>query len=1147
MAVKTTEREVADWISKQIDKIIEKGGYPFTSSSTDPSLPGNTSLFPDIVIWFDRQAGDAFAFIELKPPGKYEDNERLPEVAERLRVNYAITWNFSQAILFHCDNKLTEKKRFPTHVISELREWLQADKQIEIIKHLKCFLDDLKELNQKGHLHQFEPDKYFFINLLHDTTNSLKEYFVKHLQKANQKKEFKKEIEAFITEQGFPDLDIKEINELVAGQWVYGLITKLLFYLTIRRNFQDLPDIVADAQKSRSFSDVIKRAFNEARKLDWQAVFEAESRYEKIGIPQSCNTILKDLLKRLDEYNFGKLKEDVIGEIFENLIPENEKQKYGQYFTGEDLVDFILGFVVQDTDGYYCDPTCGSGTFLNRMYSRLKFMSAHSKKHQDILPQIWGFDIAKFPAELATINLFKQEISDYRNFPQIQVSDFFDIKPGQIFKFPPPKADPERFIKIERAIPQFDGLAGNFPFIRQEQIEKKVPGNKAKITRVLLDDWKQDYPELFNINKKKGKEIKLSGQADIYAYLFFHVAKFMKPNGRLGFITSNSYLDVGYGYELKKFFLKKFKIVAIVASWAEPWFDFASVNTIFTIIEQCNDESERTEHVVKFVKVKKKLKDLIPYPDLEFDEINRWNHIDKLVRKIEYAYSKDKVHSSYEDDNFRIRFEKQEDLLEELEDSYKYTKWGKYLRAPDVYFDILDKAKDKLILLKDHKDIKDIRRGYTTGINDFFYLEPTGLKTKSKKYINVKNKKGWIGDIEKIFLKPVIKSPKESDKIEIDNSKLKYLLFMCDYKETDLKASGYKGAFDYIQWGKQQKTKKDGMAWPIVPSVKSRKYWWNLGCREPYLLLMQMVNNDRFLIFTNCEKAHVDHNLFEIDISSKFFDITAALLNSSFLALNREIISRINLGDGATKTEGIDWENNIFIFDYHKFTKRQISKIVTCFNKIKIRPILSFKDEIKQKDRQDFDKAILEAANIDPVEYLPRIYKGLGQIVEERLNLPKMRKKTKKLKYEVSTEEVKKKVEEEILPDGLNIFPDFYISNRVKFLEINTSGKNLKIGNHFFGKYEIIDTDNQKIYEAKGIDEANYIVCAYKPNEYIIKIPENEKIIIKAVTEYNKYIVSLFRKLTKRAYSGTQNHNAADQIALDILRENGYSGSFELS
>jgi multidrug efflux pump subunit AcrB len=53
---------------------------------------------------------------------------------------------------------------------------------------------------------------------------------------------------------------------------------------------------------------------------------------------------------------------------------------------------------------------------------------------------------------------------------------------------------------------------------------------------------------------------------------------------------------------------------------------------------------------------------------------------------------------------------------------YEGNKWGgKYLRAPDIFFTILEKGKGKLVRLG---DIADVRRGFTTGCNEFFYLTP---------------------------------------------------------------------------------------------------------------------------------------------------------------------------------------------------------------------------------------------------------------------------------------------------------------------------------------------------------------------------------------------------------------------------------------
>ncbi len=1170
MGTEATEREVTGWLSGEINRILSQGGYPFEESTIETGLSGKTYRFPDIVIWFDRSARDAFAFIEIKPPGKQEDTGRIPEVAARLKVKFALTWNFTEAVLYHVGKTLNVKKPYPTYALSTLDEWLREDKRISLREYLRKFLDDLKELHEKGHLHKFPPDKYFFIKLLQDSTEKLHGYFEDHLSKAMQKKLFKKDIDVFLAEQGIPEMPTRDVRKLLARQWSYGLITRILFYLTVRRHFSHLPDIIKESAEARSIDKVIHNAFQKAREVDWQAVFEAEDPIEKIGIPKSCDNILADLLKRLGEYNFGELGEDVIGEVFESLIPENEKRRLGQYFTREDLVDLIIGFVVQSPKGHYLDPTCGSGTFLNRLYSRIKWQANYSKPHIDLLSQIWGIDIAKFPAELATINLFRQDIGNYTNFPRVKVLDFFDVSPGQELEFRLPKSRHGHPTTRQVKLPKFAGMAGNFPFIRQEQIEKKKRGYKDKLTKGIALDWFREYPEVFKEQKKIRKtelenshtlddkklseyidhlvqkkhiDLKLSGQADIYAYLFLHCAKFLERDGRMGFITSNSWLDVNYGYVLKKFFLDHFRIVAIVSSWAEPWFHFASVNTLFTIFERCDDANLRNENYVRFVKVKKKLEELIPFRDLAFEESERWGHIDMLVRKVEYCKVPDEKQSiqSVEDDDFRIRSVKQEYLLKELEREKQFSKWGKYLRAPEVYFDVLEKAKDFLI------PMGEIRRGYTTGINDFFYLEPTGEKAKRPRCLNVKNSRGWTGDIESRFLKPVIKSPKEADQIVLDPDKLRYKLFMCNLRKAELKKLGYKGTLKYIEWGEKQKT-KEGARWPDVPSVRGRKHWWDLGDRTLYPILMQMVNNDRFLFFLNESKVYVDHNLFELHVPSEDNRIIAALLNSSFIALNRELISRVNLGDGATKTEGVDWKNNVFLFDYSRFTKKQTNKILGNFSKLLERPIYAIDKEVRRKDRQEFDKAVLEAVGLDPDKYLKRLYKGLTELVRERLSLPKMRKKSANAKVEVSIQEIKKQVEQDIIPDVLRGFPNSFLqtSAQRKYTEISTSGLPLRVGHYFFGKYEVIDDENAVVYEADSLETARYIVCAYKPDDYIIRIPKSRVVVTNAINSYERYINDVYEKLIRRAFSATQDHDMADRIALELLRENGYTGDFEL-
>ena len=55
---------------------------------------------------------------------------------------------------------------------------------------------------------------------------------------------------------------------------------------------------------------------------------------------------------------------------------------------------------------------------------------------------IWGFDISPFATELAAINMFRQDFSEFENFPRVVPGNFFEREPGMIVEFPPPRVTP---------------------------------------------------------------------------------------------------------------------------------------------------------------------------------------------------------------------------------------------------------------------------------------------------------------------------------------------------------------------------------------------------------------------------------------------------------------------------------------------------------------------------------------------------------------------------------------------------------------------------------------------------------------------------------------------------------------------------------
>jgi len=688
------------------------------------------------------------------PPDHPGHLEKTLEVAQTLNSIYFATSNLRDTILWRTPKKGTSiskeyrlKNYFTIQQIPTVPNPV-INPSIEALlkQRVKEILQDLKTLSKIGHLYVVDIDASFFVHRLHQAVEKISPLLKKSLSaQFYLKPQFKKEIYAWAVKQGIANYEQKEFLEALSRQIIYRLLGKIIFYESLRRYLKELPEPDFSSLDPSLILKKLAECFEKAKHIDYQAIFEEEI-IDQVLYPENALLELRSLLDDLQRYNFSHMPQDVIGNVFEKLIPYEERHALGQYFTREDLVDFINAFCIRSKDDFILDPTCGTGTFLIRGYDRLKFLG--ERNHSKLLQKIWGIDIAHFPAQLATINLYRQRIEYFENFPRIISKDFFEVTEDTVFQFPPPRNDFENEGFIKEPMPKFDCIVGNFPYIRQELIEKKVGGYKRFLERALAKDWFIIYPDAFKLKEKnrikdylknninispliEKAKLNLSGQADIYAYLFFHCGHFLKEGGRMGIVTSNAWLDVAYGYGLQKFFLNNFKIIAVVESRCEPWFEDAAVNTIFTILERCSDEKGRQNHLVKFVKLKKKFKDLIPW-DMKFSNL-RWQGVDRLVEKIENTGSELyklegtkfvcalKGYRTYEDSNFRIRVLRQGELLEELEREGRTAKWGKYLRAPQVYFEILEKCRDKLVPLK---EIGDVETYLNTGGADKFFFIP---------------------------------------------------------------------------------------------------------------------------------------------------------------------------------------------------------------------------------------------------------------------------------------------------------------------------------------------------------------------------------------------------------------------------------------
>ena len=1129
--LRANEREFASKVYQWMDSAFSRGGHPFESVSgeTGIKIAGKT-LFLDGAIWLNRAANLAFSNFELKTPETdVRDSELLKNAAEKARAlhaDYFVTWNMRDTVVWRVPhegelftNSLVAYDKFPPLTqITGVEDTKNKQKEIILRERARDILDLLARAKRDGHFHQIDLDTTFFVGKLREATNTVAPLFAQSLAGLrSHDRNFNNEIEAWRVKQGIKSGAPNE-NEVIARQAVYRLLAKIIFYQAMRRS-HSLPAMEFVGVPPNKFQRKLAEFLAQARAIDYQAVF-IEDITDRIPIPDFAAQQLEKLIADLQQYNFSQMPEDVIGTVFQELIPTEERHTLGQYFTSTDLADLVLGFCIRSPKDTVIDPTCGTGTFLNRAYDMKR--TTGERNHLHLLSQIWGVDIAAFPAELATINLFSRDISEYANFPRVVHKDFFEVKPGDKFEFPPPKPNIDPNLKITETIPSFDAAVGNFPFIRQELIEQKAKGYKGTLDQTLERDWRGKYSELF-----KNGETKLSGQADIYAYLFFHTAPFLKSDGRLGFITSNSWLDVDYGYELQKFFLRKFKLVAILESRCEPWFEDSSVNTVVTILERCENAAACAANVVKFVKVKRRLAELIPQ-DLKLYPLERWQNVAKLVNRIESAHRQNKVCElvpglrTFEDDDFRIRMKSQADLLEEVEAAGKTVKWGQLIRAPDIYFEILKQCKDKLTPVS---EVANVKTGLYTGLNDFFYLDEDRISH-------------W--KIEKDYIIPILRS-KEVKGVLVTAKHLTGEVFLCKKTKQELRRLGHRGALAYIEWGEKQVTRQKqktaaGIPWPEVESVKKRKVgWWAIPVEKKADIFMSYVIGDRYAQ-PFAKKPFLSDRAFHMLATKPDVDaeVLAAILNSAIASLFIEVSARANLGDGAIKFETED-ARELLAINPPALTKRDASAITSTFAKIAARDVERWSSEMKQKDRMTFDQAVLTALGFKSKSVLQKIYSGVDEMINERLSLAEQRKAKAKSRLERDTGKILSEVIEEILPDGARNFPDAFWPqgfNERKpnaFKEVNVTGKRLRLGHAMLMQQEVVDQDGQVIM-CPSRAEAEFLIYVAKPDNYIVRLPTDKFVVEKTVASYLRYLDDLEKQFLRKFAERTLNHAEAETL-----------------
>jgi hypothetical protein len=291
------------------------------------------------------------------------------------------------------------------------------------------------------------------------------------------------------------------------------------------------------------------------------------------------------------------------------------------------------------------------------------------------------------------------------------------------------------------------------------------------------------------------------------------------------------------------------------------------------------------------------------------------------------------------------------------------------VKARDSERHFLARPDDLQPLLVRLGDIAEVRRGFTTGANEFFYLEPVGTtvaelfragaQQPSQPTVRVRNSAGWQGELETAWLRPVIKSLREVRSLRASVEDARFLLFVPpnDVRENFDNSSyvkrHYPKAYAYIVFG--EKT-----GYHLRSSCAGRQCWWDIGGRPISNAFYSIMNGERHLIAHN-NYFYVSDNLGEIHLNlSKVDREFVGVLNSTLFKFFIELTGRTMTGALAVVKVQVYEFSDLLMLAPTAFTASQRDRLLEAFERMASREVRSIFEEL------GYPKPNREYSNIDP-------------------------------------------------------------------------------------------------------------------------------------------------------------------------------------
>jgi hypothetical protein len=232
----------------------------------------------------------------------------------------------------------------------------------------------------------------------------------------------------------------------------------------------------------------------------------------------------------------------------------SEEKLKGQFFTPFFVIDKILDDIDYDNPSILgktiIDPACGDGRFLERIVKRI-IKYSNREKLKENLELVYGWDIDEIAIKKAIkrLNLLIEPFKIKVNWNITKTNSLYKIEmENNLFYFYNQK--------------KFDFIVGNPPYIRIQHLKK---------------DERNFIQNYYKFCK--------SGSTDIYIAFYELALSLLKDNGKVGYITPNTFLNTDTAKYLREYFEKKQNLIQITNYKDIQLFDDATTYSAIVIFD----------------------------------------------------------------------------------------------------------------------------------------------------------------------------------------------------------------------------------------------------------------------------------------------------------------------------------------------------------------------------------------------------------------------------------------------------------------------------------------------------------------------------------------------------------------------------------